>query len=218
MYATGPSLVRWTFDRRALTVESDVLDASPHTFAHQQQAAARFAATLSLGPSGLARRKARPCSPETVAHTTSPKAAPRPTSSTSLIQTAAAPRTGAGSSGSFTTARRPLGRIRRARRGEHRGARRGHGTHPTTSPMRRPCTWIRPTSRKRSTWNQPELIKVTRQLLLGDPTCFAIVGSRGEAPASGRRRPGCSRRRPSERLRCVVMIVRVLRAVCGAAR
>jgi carotenoid cleavage dioxygenase-like enzyme len=33
VYATGPSLVQWTFDRRALTVESDVLDASPHTFA-----------------------------------------------------------------------------------------------------------------------------------------------------------------------------------------
>ena len=33
MYATGPSLVRWTLDRRASTVESEVLDATPHTFA-----------------------------------------------------------------------------------------------------------------------------------------------------------------------------------------
>jgi carotenoid cleavage dioxygenase len=33
VYATGPSLVRWTFDRRASTVESEYLDATPHTFA-----------------------------------------------------------------------------------------------------------------------------------------------------------------------------------------
>jgi carotenoid cleavage dioxygenase-like enzyme len=33
VYATGPSLVRWTLDRRASTVESEVVDATPHTFA-----------------------------------------------------------------------------------------------------------------------------------------------------------------------------------------
>jgi carotenoid cleavage dioxygenase-like enzyme len=33
VYATGPSLVRWTLDRRASTVEPEVLDATPHTFA-----------------------------------------------------------------------------------------------------------------------------------------------------------------------------------------
>jgi len=33
VYAIGQSLVRWTFDRRASTVQSDVLDATPHMFA-----------------------------------------------------------------------------------------------------------------------------------------------------------------------------------------
>jgi NADPH:quinone reductase-like Zn-dependent oxidoreductase/carotenoid cleavage dioxygenase-like enzyme len=53
VYATGPSLVRWTLDRRASTVEPEVLDATPHRFATTNRWRAglpqRFLWTVSAG-------------------------------------------------------------------------------------------------------------------------------------------------------------------------
>jgi carotenoid cleavage dioxygenase len=53
VYATGPSLVRWTLDRRMATANCEVLDPTPHTSAtgHSQQpgSAQRFLWTVDAG-------------------------------------------------------------------------------------------------------------------------------------------------------------------------
>ena len=54
MHATGPSLVRWTLDRRAATAHCEVLDATLHTFAtsnwrRQPGSAQRFLWTVGPG-------------------------------------------------------------------------------------------------------------------------------------------------------------------------
>ena len=53
MHATGPSLVRWTLDRRAATTHYEVLDATLHTFAtsnrRQPGSAQRFLWTVGAG-------------------------------------------------------------------------------------------------------------------------------------------------------------------------
>jgi carotenoid cleavage dioxygenase len=53
VYATGPSLVRWTLDRRAVTARCEVLDATLHTFAtsnwRQPGSAQRFLWTVGAG-------------------------------------------------------------------------------------------------------------------------------------------------------------------------
>ena len=53
MYATGPSLVRWTLQRRPATAHCDVLDATPHTFASSNRRrpgeAHRFLWTVGSG-------------------------------------------------------------------------------------------------------------------------------------------------------------------------
>jgi carotenoid cleavage dioxygenase-like enzyme len=52
-YATGPSLVRWTLDRRAATARCDVIDSTPHTSAtinrHHARASQRFLWTVGSG-------------------------------------------------------------------------------------------------------------------------------------------------------------------------
>ena len=53
VYATGPSLVRWTLDRRAATAHCEVLDATLHTFATSNRrhpgSAQRFLWTVGAG-------------------------------------------------------------------------------------------------------------------------------------------------------------------------
>jgi 8'-apo-carotenoid 13,14-cleaving dioxygenase len=57
VHAIGPSLVRWTLDRRAATAHCDVLDAAPHRFAtsnRQYRGAPRF---LWTGAAGTAHKR-----------------------------------------------------------------------------------------------------------------------------------------------------------------
>ena len=49
VYATGPSLVRWTLHRRAANLHCDVLDATPQAFASSNPASNRFLWTVGTG-------------------------------------------------------------------------------------------------------------------------------------------------------------------------
>ena len=65
MYATGPSLVRWTLHRRAAIAHCEVLDATPHSVRDAATAGSSARRTVSSGPSAPAPRTSTTCSPST---------------------------------------------------------------------------------------------------------------------------------------------------------